>query len=207
MIAMGDGWLAERAAQGDEAAFVELMNRYEGLVRGQAASAGLGWADVEEVTQDAWLDAFRNLNRFDPSRQLGPWLRGICRNRVRKFHRDVAVKQERYLSLSDRAVAREAESMVAGRAEAESKWVALETLLECAREMSGSHRRLLYLHYLDDLPIREVAARLGRSRGYVSQTLFRARRALRSKAGLRLRRRPEGKGRNCPRITRICANE
>ena len=109
MSTMGDGGLAERVLQGDEAAFAELMRRYDGVVREQVAVAGLNWADVEDLAQDVWLDAFRRMRRFDAAKSFGSWIREICRDRVKKHFRSEGREQVRWVSLADPGVEREAE--------------------------------------------------------------------------------------------------
>jgi RNA polymerase sigma-70 factor (ECF subfamily) len=77
------------AARGDEDACAWLYRRFSPRVLRLAVGL-LGDADdAEEVTQDTFVYAFRNLNRFDPVRStLSTWLFTIaisrCRNKRRR---------------------------------------------------------------------------------------------------------------------------
>ena len=44
-------------------------------------------AAIEDLQQEAFVTAWRNLDRFDHDRPFGPWLRGIARNHVLAYYR------------------------------------------------------------------------------------------------------------------------
>jgi RNA polymerase sigma-70 factor (ECF subfamily) len=172
--------LIELAAAGDLDAFGEIARRYEGMMSAHVARSVPNWADVCEIVQDALMDAFRNMGRFDTKRRLTPWLRAICRNRVRKFYRDVMPKRESCVSLVDGRMAEKLESSIVGKDGGRTESVVVDALFECMGRMNTGHRKLLDLRYFDNLPVKDVAALSGRSCGCVLQTLLRARRNLRS---------------------------
>jgi RNA polymerase sigma-70 factor (ECF subfamily) len=78
-----DGALLERLRAGDEAAFVELVERYSGalmrLVRMHVPSAAV----AEEVVQETWLGVLSGLDRFEGRSSLRTWLFRIALNRAR----------------------------------------------------------------------------------------------------------------------------
>src|SRR5712692_1419861 len=83
-------WIA-RGAQGDETACAALYQHFSPPVMRLCLGLLGSLEDAEEVTQDTFVYALRNLARFDPARSAFPtWLYTIaisrCRNkRRRKF--------------------------------------------------------------------------------------------------------------------------
>ena len=81
--AVDDTELVERLQAGDEAAFVEIVTRYQArLVRFAQATVG-SRAVAEEVTQDTWLAVVRGVERFEGRSSFQTWLFRILLNRAR----------------------------------------------------------------------------------------------------------------------------
>ena len=81
----GDEELVERARNGDVAAFEELVVRYQGrAVRLAYTFAG---GDAEDAVQEAFVKAYRSLDRFRAGRAFRPWLFTIVANEARNRRR------------------------------------------------------------------------------------------------------------------------
>jgi len=77
-----------RAAQGhDLAAFATLVQKHHAGVRACLAVRMNNAHDVEDLAQDVFITAFRKLSQCDPTRPLGPWLRGIAMNLLANYRR------------------------------------------------------------------------------------------------------------------------
>lgn len=68
------------ACGGDRAALERLVSEYELSIRLYAARLVPGHEQADDLAQEAFLSAFSSLDRFDPNRDFGLWLRGIVRN-------------------------------------------------------------------------------------------------------------------------------
>jgi RNA polymerase sigma-70 factor (ECF subfamily) len=80
---MDDRGLVTALQQGDEAAFVELVRRYQSsLLRLAEATVG-SRAVAEEVTQDTWIAVLRGIDRFEGRSSLKTWLYRVLLNRAR----------------------------------------------------------------------------------------------------------------------------
>ncbi len=78
----GDEDLMARVKRGDQAAFGQLFDRHSQVAAGLARRI-VGESDAEDVTQAAFLDAWRQRARFRAERgQVRAWLLGIVRNRA-----------------------------------------------------------------------------------------------------------------------------
>ncbi|MCE4071349.1 MULTISPECIES: RNA polymerase sigma factor [Pseudomonas] len=91
-----DNELLSRLLAGDQQAFRTLVATYQGAMRA-VAIAILGSAHADEVVQDAWLAAVRNLDGFQGRSSLKTWLLTITANtaksRLRKVRRDVSLDE------------------------------------------------------------------------------------------------------------------
>jgi RNA polymerase sigma-70 factor (ECF subfamily) len=89
-----DSELLSRLLAGDQQAFRTLVATYQGAMRA-VAIAIVGAAHADEVAQDAWLAAVRNLDGFQGRSSLKTWLLTITANtaksRLRKVRRDISL--------------------------------------------------------------------------------------------------------------------
>src|ERR687895_1956953 len=77
-----DRMLVERIRARDGAAFEALMRRYNGRLFRVARAILKDDSEAEDVLQDAYLDAYRNMSRFRGDSQLSTWLVRIVANRA-----------------------------------------------------------------------------------------------------------------------------
>lgn len=100
-----DHELVERAAAGDLDAFAELVRAYERRVASVLYRLLDDPRDVEEATQDVFVQAWRNLGRFRGDAQLFTWLYRIAVNealmRRRRKRPDVQELDERLAAAPD----------------------------------------------------------------------------------------------------------
>lgn len=163
----------ERVRAGDIAAYGEIVRAYQHDIWRVTAFA-LGGPDVtEDLVQQAFVIAYRRLDRYERGRDFGAWLRGIARNlardQVRKRAREDA-RMKRYLHhLEARSVDdaddREARLCAALRA--------------CREELSATAREALSLRYDEGCDFGAVAAAMGRTVAGARQLLQRTRLSLR----------------------------
>src|SRR5262245_56873863 len=71
--------LVRAAAAGDQAAWNELVERFQGLVWATARSFRLSRADAADVAQTTWLRLVENLDRIREPEHLGGWLATTAR--------------------------------------------------------------------------------------------------------------------------------
>ena len=78
-----DASLLRRLRDGDERAFVALVERYHSTMLRVALAYVPSPAVAEEVVQDTWLAVLRGLSRFEERSSLRTWLFSILVNRAR----------------------------------------------------------------------------------------------------------------------------
>lgn len=74
-----DAELVRRARAGSDAAFARLVERHQGAVRGfLRRTLGGGWAEADDVAQDAFLAAWTSLGSLKDPSGVRSWLCGIA---------------------------------------------------------------------------------------------------------------------------------
>ena len=164
-----------RARQGDREAFGDLVRLYQARLRAYVARYVPRPDDVFDIVQDAFLDALEHLDRFDPSREFGPWLRTICRNRMLNHFRSCRTARGAAAALVDRALE---ESRGPMEDDLEATGERLKALQRCMSRLEPAQRELLDLRYRRGVPLAEAARRLGRSAAALAMALLRVRAAL-----------------------------
>jgi RNA polymerase sigma factor (sigma-70 family) len=161
--------LIRRAQHHDHEAFRQIVERYHDLVARTARSLLGNRALAEDAAQEAWLDVWRGLSRFQSGAAFRPWLLAIVANRCRMLMRRAALATT---TLED------GEAMLLPSAD-DVVWSAIrretgKEILTALKTLSPEHRRVLALRYFADLDIGEIAAVLGIPDGTVKSRLHRA---------------------------------
>ncbi|WP_137925227.1 RNA polymerase sigma factor [Cupriavidus sp. 2SB] len=82
-----DNFLAERAADGDQHAFGQLVQRHGRALAQAARSFGIPETDIDDVVQDTFIAAWHALDEFDQEKAFRPWLFRIGLNKMRDLYR------------------------------------------------------------------------------------------------------------------------
>jgi RNA polymerase sigma-70 factor (ECF subfamily) len=171
--------LAARAQEGDPQAFEALVRR---LVR-PALSAAWEFVptreDAEDVVQDAFARAWRQLGRYDATRPFAPWFFTILRNAARNASR--WDRRWNVISLTDDVMNGEAGSVLD-----EPDADGLDTVgrIDVAlAELSPMQRACFRLTALEGFASAEAGAMLGVSDATVRVHAHRARKTLRARLG------------------------
>ena len=89
--------MLQRLRDGDEAAFVTLVNRHHDPMLRLARTFVHSHAVAEEVVQETWLGVLRGIDRFEGRSSLRTWLLAILVNRART----VGAREARSIPASD----------------------------------------------------------------------------------------------------------
>jgi RNA polymerase sigma-70 factor, ECF subfamily len=162
---MQDAEAIQRCRRGEVEAFGDLVHKYQRRALAHARALTGNDADAADVAQNAFLDAFRHLGRFDETRDFYPWFYVLLRNRCFKQR---AIPANR---ASNTDVVETAAPTVTSREEMYDLRTALDRL-----EMAD--REIIVLKHLDGWTYDELAERLSIPRGTVMSRLFHARQRL-----------------------------
>lgn len=88
MADFGESGLAGRVLKGDLDAYGALIQEHQASVFNVCYRITGNRQEAEDLTQEAFIRAFRKLSRYDPSRPFGPWMRklaaNLCYNHLKK---------------------------------------------------------------------------------------------------------------------------
>ena len=151
-------------------AFEELVLRYEQRIYAFVSQSCRNGLDAGEITQETFVRAHQAISQFDSKRKFAPWLFTIARRKcVDHFRADPPTANEPLPELSD---SNDPAELLAVEDERHHLWALARRILP------DSQFDALWLHYVDDMNLAEVAKILRRPRTYVKVLLFRARKAL-----------------------------
>jgi RNA polymerase sigma-70 factor (ECF subfamily) len=181
-----DGALVARAQAGDRTAFEQLVRRHTDRVYAVARQLGLPSDAAEDVTQEAFLRAWRSIGTFRGDARFFTWLYRIAVNEAkRRLERQPARSLVRSLD-DDRAVEPPdvRQEPYARVADAELR----RALAAAVVALPLKYRAPLILRDIEGLSTVDAAAVLGLSEAALKSRLHRARAAVRSAVRARLGR-------------------
>jgi RNA polymerase sigma-70 factor (ECF subfamily) len=162
------------AKTGDLQAFDALVVQYQGMVSGLLFRFAGQRADLEDLVQETFIRAFKNLHRWQAHRPFSHWLKRIAVNVGRDHYRRKRRASKWFAESAPEEIERlESPCADSGRLSytQEAQWF--------LAQLKPDDRTLLTLHYLNGMRFREIAEYLGWSLGKTKVRTLRAKRKLR----------------------------
>jgi RNA polymerase sigma-70 factor (ECF subfamily) len=172
-VPLDDLLLVSRFKQGDEAAFDQIVQRYQERIFRFAFRLLQDFDGASDVAQETFIRAYENLGRFRGQAGLYTWLYRIAYNisintlRRNKLYYLFSLNDEVNQSLIQESPERDLD-----RAELEQK------LEEAVQQLPPRQRSIFALRHFEGLPHRQIAQIAGCSEGAVRASYFHAVRKL-----------------------------
>jgi RNA polymerase sigma-70 factor (ECF subfamily) len=178
-----DALLVERVKQGDQRAFALLVAKYERRVQRLLSRLVRDSAEIEDVTQEAFIKAYRALPQFRGESAFYTWLYRIAINTAKNY---LATKSRRPVTVGEFQGADDGEffdlgdvvednntpdAVLHSRQVAEAVNAAIETLPE-------DLKAAITLREIEGLSYEEIAQAMDCPIGTVRSRIFRAREAI-----------------------------
>jgi RNA polymerase sigma-70 factor (ECF subfamily) len=181
--------LLQQLQAGEDAAYHELVRLYGGRLLAVARRLMRNEEDARDCLQDAFLSAFRSIDRFEAKSQLGTWLHRIVvnaclmklRSRKRKPEELVDPQTSEFDDYGFRIGPCEM-----GRTSTDDLFEQKEVreqVRSAINDLPDNYRIVLVLRDIEELDTAETAEMLGMTPGAVKVRLHRARLALREQIG------------------------
>lgn len=161
---MDDAAATRACRTGNTDAFRHFVDRYQSRALAHARLLTRNEADAADATQEAFVDAFRGLDAFDPARQFYAWFYVLLRNRCFKQRSRRGTRLESGLL--------PAASVEPAMSEAHlDLWRAIDGL-------APDDAELIVLKHIEGWTYEELSKALGIPRGTVMSRLYAARQRL-----------------------------
>jgi RNA polymerase sigma-70 factor (ECF subfamily) len=173
---MDERLCVQQVLSGNTSAFAYFVETYQDMAMTIALRICGNRQDAEDIVQESYLKAFRNLHSFRSDSKFSTWLYRIVYNtaithtRARMWTADYGKEAEEVPALSSDNPELQME-------EAEKK----EVVTEILDRMSKGDALLLTLYYMEDHSVKEVAKITGLNESNVKVKLFRARKVFKER--------------------------
>jgi len=159
--------LIDQARRGSAAAFTELVGKYRpGLLR-FLLTRSASYADAEDALQDTLINAYRYLHSYDSRWRFSTWLYRIAVNNSSRLRRADAVKLVELVDAENDPLAQ-----CIADSERENLWLAAR------RSLSDEVYAAMWLRYVEDMSVKDIAAVLERTVSWTKVNLLRGRKIL-----------------------------
>ena len=163
--------LVERIVAGDEDAFSELYQMFAPTINA-VVLARVPRDEVQDIVQEVFISAYRNIAGLKDANLVGPWLIRIARNRAAEFYRNFRASEE-----LDEQISRPQEK---SREAAE--------ILRAIRSLNTAYGETLIMRLVEGMTAKEIAERTGLKPESVRVNLHRGMEKLRESLGVKRRK-------------------
>jgi RNA polymerase sigma-70 factor (ECF subfamily) len=175
-----------RCREGDEAAYREIVQRYQRQVYSVAMRMVRSAEDAEDLTQDTFVRMFKAIDRYDPTRPFAAWLMTIasrlCIDHIRRrkvrpiamplVRQDAGTHEEQTIDVVDPGL--QPDEITSHREEEQQAQLLIDSL-------PPHYRIVVVLRHQQDLSYEEIATSLDLPIGTVKARIHRARALLRQR--------------------------
>jgi RNA polymerase sigma factor (sigma-70 family) len=165
-----DGYIISKCLNGDSTAFGLLVDKYKASIYALAYSKLHNFHDAEDVTQEVFVKAYRNLPKLRRWDNFFAWLYSITSN----LCKDLLQERSKYSDsefIEDQSV----DMLKASSIRSFHDEMAIESIREALDSIPEIYQQVLTLHYLGDMTGEEISKFLGVSHSAIRQRLSRAR--------------------------------
>jgi len=169
-----DGSIIYECLSGDTEAFGILVDKYKASIYAYVYSKIRSFQDAEDLTQEVFLQAYRNLRSLRHWESFAFWLHRIARNHCNKWLRArLRRPDDTFMEDQDRNVL-EKPSLDAYR-EHQTRNSLHESLQEALDSLSETYREVLTLYYFGGMTVMDMARAIGVSPTAIRKRMSRAR--------------------------------
>jgi RNA polymerase sigma-70 factor (ECF subfamily) len=164
-IQVTDEELAVEVASGSRAAFEELVCRYSPRLFHFLRPRLSTNQDIEDLIQETFLKAFRNIDRYNPEFKFSTWLYTVAIRLAISYYRS---NKSRDLSSIPNHIPVDPEEIVTRKDQAQKIWA-------LAKSLHVKQYEALWLRYMEDMAVKEIALIMNKTQVQIRVLLHRAR--------------------------------
>lgn len=175
MTTTKDQLYIDKVINGDASAFAYLVDNYKNMVFSLAYKMTKNKEEAEEVSQDTFIKAFKNLSNFKGDSKFSTWLYRICyhttldaikKNKKNNYTfeiNEVTYNQIQSLETILQGIERKERSVIMDK---------------CLMKLPDEERSILWMFYYDELSLKEIIEVTNLSEANLKVKLHRARKKL-----------------------------
>ena len=163
--------------------FTSFIRQYQATLRSYIRGLGVYSHAVDDIAQESFIVAYKELEKFDQSLDFGHWLKGIARNLVRNEIRKNA-RQKRIMN--EKLTLFLIESFELNYEGTVGEHHEIDALKECIHSLPMKSKELINYKYHKDHDSQEMSKVLGMSATAIRLSLMRIRHKLKHCIDFRL---------------------
>lgn len=171
---MEDRELIRNIRSGDHLAAQELHSRYVDRIFNFIYSQTNNYHDAEELLQDVFYKAARQLHRFEGRSSFKTWIFKIARNTIIDYYRKRSTRKD--ILVEDDTIEH------IGREESAEHTALrnfhMEEVMDTIDQLPHHYRTVLHLRFIEDFTLQETAETMGKTLLSIKAMQHRARKAL-----------------------------
>ncbi|MDO9231344.1 MAG: RNA polymerase sigma factor [bacterium] len=174
-----DGELVEIVRNSDQERYGEIIERYQGKLFAYLFRLIGSRDEAQDILQDVFLKAYRNLQSYDSARKFSSWIYRIAHNEAVNFIKRRALK--RFIPWEDIAATKDKLEMMSFEEGADKAWLRKEIGKEvnvALDKMPFKYKQVLVLRYFSDKSYEEISEILGKPMNTVGTLISRAKQKL-----------------------------
>ncbi len=162
----------KRILAGDSKAVVEFYKSYSPKILSYLSRKLPRYEDAQELTNDVFLEAIDSLSLLQQEKNTSAWLYKIAHNKMVDFYRKSKIKSIMLSQMPFLQIAANEINQPEFQVEKNKIRDRIELTLH---NLSQKYRKILILHYEEDIPVKELAKIFNLSFKATESLLFRAR--------------------------------
>jgi len=175
MTTTKDQLYINKVINGDASAFAYLVDNYKNMVFSLAYKMTKNKEEAEEVSQDTFIKAFKNLSNFKGDSKFSTWLYRICYHTTldaikknKKNNYTFEINEVTYNQIQS------VETILQGIERKERSLI----MDKCLMKLPDEERSILWMFYYDELSLKEIIEVTNLSEANLKVKLHRARKKL-----------------------------
>jgi len=162
--------LIRRANAGDEAAFNDIVKKYQKKIYWHARRMTGNHLDADEVVQEVLIVIYNNLSKFRFQSSLYTWIYRITSTRTLNFLNRSKIKKLLGIEESNAFDLSSNEDII-GNIEQKEKFARLEELLQ---QLPAKQREIFIMRNFDNMSYKEISEITGKTEGGLKANYFHA---------------------------------
>ncbi|MGJ8655573.1 MAG: RNA polymerase sigma factor [Akkermansiaceae bacterium] len=157
---------------GNTSAFSYIINTYQNKIRAFINKRCSNSADSDDITQEVFIAAHKNLHQYKPEFPFSAWIFGIARNKANEHFRKVKRLPTPIAETADAGHSDTPQSRIFITEQTNQFWN------EAKRILSEEQFTAIWLKYQQDLQVSEICKHMQITNSNAKIHLFRARKKL-----------------------------